>query len=148
MPNRTSKIFLFSNEEQFGGDFKAQLEWVEGQSSDILISKKNTYTTDDARQLSIQQRKCIFFDEFDLRYYPGDYTFSSCMKECRMRKAIYLCKCIPPFFKPVPGQNMCKISDFGCLIKFRSNITNLKDCRQCELGCSKTVFNIEKLNKK
>lgn len=68
---------------------------------EVRISKKNTYTTDDARQLSIGQRKCIFSDEIKLNYFPDAYTFSSCMKQCRMNKAIKLCKCNPPFYKPI-----------------------------------------------
>jgi len=139
---------------------------------EVRISKKNTYTTDDARQLSIGQRKCIFSDEVKLNYFPDAYTFSSCMKQCRMNKAIKLCKCNPPFYKPIrelscviniftnliayilllyltPKANvpMCSIKDFDCLDEFKSNITNIKDCLQCELSCSKTVFNIDKLIK-
>jgi len=97
------QIFIFSNEEYFGSDFNAQIDWSEPQLVEVRISKKNTYTTDDARQLSIGQRKCIFSDEVKLNYFPDAYTFSSCMKQCRMNKAIKLCKCNPPFYKPIGG---------------------------------------------
>nr|NP_001259646.1 pickpocket 23, isoform D [Drosophila melanogaster]AGB95488.1 pickpocket 23, isoform D [Drosophila melanogaster] len=147
IPNSTSRIFIFSNEEYFGSDFNAQIDWSEPQLVEVRISKKNTYTTDDARQLSIGQRKCIFSDEVKLNYFPDAYTFSSCMKQCRMNKAIKLCKCNPPFYKPIPNVPMCSIKDFDCLDEFKSNITNIKDCLQCELSCSKTVFNIDKLIK-
>ncbi|XP_046802644.1 sodium channel protein Nach [Lucilia cuprina] len=147
VPNSTVKIFIFSNEEYFGQDFNPQIEWSENQVVEVRISKKNTYTTDDARQLSIGQRKCIFHDEIKLKYFPEEYTFSSCMKECRMKKAIKLCKCNPPFYKPIPNVPMCGINDLDCLSLYKNNITNIKDCLQCELSCSKTVFNIEKLIK-
>ncbi|XP_061392832.1 pickpocket protein 28-like, partial [Musca vetustissima] len=93
------------------------------------------------------QRKCIFYDEVKLTYFPEEYTFSSCMKECRMKKAIKLCKCLPPFYKPVANVKMCGLNDMDCLTEYRNNITNIKDCMQCELSCSKTVYNIEKLIK-
>lgn len=96
-----SQIFIFSNEEYFGSDFNAQIDWTDDQLVEVRISKKNTYTTDDARQLSIGQRKCIFRDEVKLNYFPDAYTFSSCMKQCRMTKAIKLCKCNPSFYKPI-----------------------------------------------
>ncbi|KAH8237681.1 hypothetical protein KR038_006611 [Drosophila bunnanda] len=172
VPNSTSRIFIFSNEEYFGSDFNAQIDWSESQLVEVRISKKNTYTTDDARQLSIGQRKCIFSDEVKLNYFPDAYTFSSCMKQCRMNKAIKLCKCNPPFYKPigkVKGKTlmirciaaiyldlcclfsvnvpMCMLKDLDCLNEFKANITNIKDCLQCELSCSKTVFNIDKLIK-
>ncbi|XP_017112672.1 sodium channel protein Nach [Drosophila elegans] len=147
VPNSTSRIFIFSNEEYFGSDFNAQIDWSETQLVEVRISKKNTYTTDDARQLSIGQRKCIFSDEVKLKYFPDAYTFSSCMKQCRMNKAIKLCKCNPPFYKPIANVPMCMVKDFDCLDEFKANITNIKDCLQCELSCSKTVFNIDKLIK-
>ncbi|XP_064537003.1 sodium channel protein Nach [Drosophila montana] len=147
LPNSTSRIFIFSNEEYFGSDFNAQIDWTEDQLVEVRISKKNTYTTDDARQLSIGQRKCIFSDEVKLNYFQDAYTFSSCMKQCRMNKAIKLCKCNPPFYKPITNVPMCAVKDFACLNEYRLNITNIKDCLQCELSCSKTVFNIDKLMK-
>uniref|UniRef100_A0A1I8P581 Sodium channel protein Nach n=2 Tax=Stomoxys calcitrans TaxID=35570 RepID=A0A1I8P581_STOCA len=147
VPNSTVKIFIFSNEEYFGQDFNPQIEWSEGEVVEVRISKKNTYTTDDARQLSIGQRKCIFHDEVKLKYFPEEYTFSSCMKECRMKKAINLCKCLPSFYKPVSSVPMCGLDELSCLSDARNNITNIKDCMQCELSCSKTVYNIEKLIK-
>lgn len=53
VPNSTSRIFIFSQEEYFGEDIKSQLEWKEGQAVEVRILERNTYTTDDARQLSI-----------------------------------------------------------------------------------------------
>ncbi|XP_018785569.1 PREDICTED: sodium channel protein Nach isoform X2 [Bactrocera latifrons] len=147
VPNGTAKVFIFSNEEYFGSDFNAQIEWEDNQKVEARISKKNTYTTDDARQLTIGQRKCIFYDEVKLQYFPEGYTFSSCMKECRMKRAIKFCKCNPPFYKPIPSVPTCGVSDLLCLEKNKANITNIRNCMQCELSCSKTVFNIEKLIK-
>ena len=47
------QIFIFSNEEYFGSDFDPQIEWTNNDVVEARISKKNTYTTDDARQLTI-----------------------------------------------------------------------------------------------
>lgn len=59
---------------------------------------KQTYTTEDAKQLSIVQRKCIFPDEVKLDIYRNEYTFTACMKECRINKCMKFCKCLPPFY--------------------------------------------------
>ena len=56
-----------------------------------------TYTSDGARELSIKQRGCVFPDELPLRVAPI-YTFSSCMRECRMEKLMELCGCLPIFY--------------------------------------------------
>lgn len=101
-PLAKSKIFVHSHMESFGWDFRPQIEWSASSSVELLISMKETYTTEDARQLSIVQRKCIFSDEIRLDIYVENaYTFTSCMKECRIKKCLKYCKCLPPFYRPL-----------------------------------------------
>lgn len=146
----TSKFYMHSVSEVFGYDNRVQFVWEPETSVDILISMKQTYTTEDAAQLTIAQRKCIFPEasEVDIHYYKDeDYSLSSCMKECRMENAIKLCDCIPPFYAPAnpkSGKSQCKIKDFECLSKHASNITNIRRCLKCELSCLNTVYDIEK----
>lgn len=64
-------------EEVSGNDFRPQFSWEEDHSVDLLITMKQTYTTEDSKQLSKEQRKCIFQGEVDLNYYKGDiYSLS------------------------------------------------------------------------
>lgn len=144
-----SKIFLHSVDEASGYDYRPQFSWEVGFHVDLLITMKQTYTTDDARQLTIGQRKCIFPDEIKLKYYKDDiYSFSACMKQCRMEKSQKFCQCIPPFYQPADGNyKKCTIDDVSCLYKFRDNITDIKGCNQCELCCLNTVYDIEKFSK-
>lgn len=100
-PKRDAKVFVLAHLENFGYDFRPHVIWEPDFAAELLISMKQTYTTDDARQLTINQRKCIFSDEVKLQFYEGDYTFSSCMKECRIKKCIQFCGCIPPFYRPI-----------------------------------------------
>lgn len=79
-PKLESKIFVHSHYETFGWDFRPHITWEPEFATELLISMKQTYTTDDARQLSIAQRKCIFTDEVKLDFYEEEYTFTSCMK--------------------------------------------------------------------
>ena len=101
LPRRESRIFVHSHFENFGYDYGPLIVWSPDFASDLLISMKQTYTTEDAKQLSIGQRKCIFPDEIKLDIYNEEYTFTSCMKECRIKKSMKLCKCIPPFYRPI-----------------------------------------------
>jgi acid-sensing ion channel, other len=48
-----SKVFVLSFEENIGYDFRPQMVWDINYAADLLITMKMTYTTDDARQLSI-----------------------------------------------------------------------------------------------
>lgn len=113
---------------------------------------KQTYTTDEARQLTVAQRKCIFPDESRLKYYKDDtYSFSQCMKICRMERCNSFCQCIPPFYVPAAAitsnYRQCGIEDFSCLLKYVKNITDIKACKHCELSCLNTVYDIEKFSK-
>lgn len=149
MLEKPSQIFLHSSDEASGYDYRPQFSWELGFHVDLLITMKQTYTTDDARQLSIVQRKCIFPDESPLTYYKKDfYSFSACMKQCRMEKSQKFCQCIPAFYEPaVNSYRRCTVTDFTCLVKYRDNITDIKGCSQCELCCLNTVYDIEKFTK-
>lgn len=147
--NHPSKVYLHSVEEISGHDISPQFLWETGNSIDLLISMKQTYTTDDAKQLTVGQRKCLFQGEIDLNYYQNDiYSLSACMIQCRMQKASKLCKCIPPFYAPATGTyRHCVLSDFRCLRDNRRNITDIRGCSQCELSCMNTVYESEKFTK-
>lgn len=149
---RKSRVFVFSSDDTIGLDYKPQFTWDVGYQTELLITMKQTYTTEDCHSLTINQRKCIFPDEKSVNYYKDDvYSFSGCMKECRMKKALRLCGCIPPFYSPVAGVptpiKYCKIEHIACLKEKKGNITSLKGCGDCELSCLNTVYDIEKFTK-
>lgn len=147
--NHPSKVYLHSTEEITGNDVLAFFTWEDGSAIDMQISMKQTYTTEDAAQLTIGQRKCIFQDEVELEYLKDDvYSLSACMIQCRMKKANKLCKCIPPFYMPATGSyKECSWSDFKCLRDNQMNITDIKGCPHCELSCLNTVYLSEKFAK-
>lgn len=146
--NHPSKVYLHSVEEVSGYDTRPQFLWEPRYSVDLLISMKQTYTTSDAKQLTIGQRKCIFQGEMDINYYKNDsYSLSVCMRQCRMKTADKLCKCILPFYQPQKGTyRQCVLSDMKCLKDNRKNITD--GCLNCELSCMNTVYESEKFIKK
>lgn len=148
--NHPSKVYLHSTEEVTSYDFRPQFLWDTDYSVDLLITMKQTYTTTDAEQLTVGQRKCVFQGEVDLNYYNKDiYSWSACMKQCRMQKANKLCKCIPPFYAPATGSyRQCTLSDFKCLKDNRQSIEDITGCLQCELSCLNTVYESEKFTKK
>ncbi|CRK90740.1 CLUMA_CG004432, isoform A [Clunio marinus] len=149
VPSRAVKVFVHSVDEVTGYDFRPLFTWTDGHAIDLLITLKQTYTTDDARQLSVEQRKCIFPDEMKLKYYrEGIYSFSTCMRDCRLKKTNKLCKCIPPFYMPSSeSYRQCGLEDFICLMKYRGNITDIRSCRHCALSCLNTVYDIEKFSR-
>lgn len=141
---------MHSVTEVFNYDNRIQFTWEPDTSTDILITMKQTYTTEDAEQLTVTQRKCIFPDlnEVKLTYYKDDnYSLSSCMKECRMDQAFTFCSCVLPFYAPtnsMKNKRPCELKDFKCLSQAASNITSMKKCLKCELSCLNTVYDVEK----
>uniref|UniRef100_A0A336MSG0 CSON005221 protein n=1 Tax=Culicoides sonorensis TaxID=179676 RepID=A0A336MSG0_CULSO len=88
VPAVLSEVYLHSYQECSGHDFKPNVVWEPNFAVELLISMKQTYTTDQARQLTIAQRKCIFDDERTMKYRQEQYTFTECMRECRIRNSM------------------------------------------------------------
>lgn len=171
-PKREAQIFVHSHLENFGWDFRPHVIWQPDFAAELLISMKQTYTTEDARQLSIGQRKCIFPEEFKLQYYEGNYTFTSCMKECRIRRCMKFCSCIPPFYRQFGNTDIilkfiiscrylfiilcsifpdntkyCNMTGLQCIANNMTSILDVRSCHECELSCTNTVYEVEKLTK-
>lgn len=97
------------------------------------------------------QRKCIFEGEEKLTYYDNDiYSATACMKECRMNKALKLCKCVPPFYasKSVSKSPQCWVTNLVCLKQNQKEITSNEGCEKCQLNCLTTVYESERFRKK
>jgi len=93
------QVYLHSTEDLPIIDIYPQHIWDQKIQS-IKFSPKQTYTTEDTRHLSIQQRKCVFEDEIKL-LTSDTYTYQSCMIQCRMELARSLCKCVPFFYRKI-----------------------------------------------
>lgn len=94
-----TQVYLHSTEDLPVIDVSPQHVW-DRKIQSINFSPKQTYTTESARQLSIQQRKCVFGDEIKL-LTSDTYTYQSCMIQCRMKLARSLCKCVPFFYRNI-----------------------------------------------
>ena len=69
------------------------------------------------------------------------------MKECRLDKTLHFCGCIPPFYASSKKTlEYCGIDELDCLVKHKENITDINTCNHCELSCTNTVFEVEKLD--
>lgn len=73
------------------------------------------------------------------------YTYSACTQQCRLLKTIKKCHCIPHFYPIINGERKCRFDDFECIKNNLPEIESEKSC-SCELGCSNTVYEVEKLN--
>lgn len=66
-----------------------------------------------------------------------------------MQLSLKLCKCVLPFYSTLTSKEFpyCTLGHFPCLLNHQRNLTNLKECAQCELSCHSIVYEIDKLSK-
>ncbi|KAK7603514.1 hypothetical protein V9T40_003513 [Parthenolecanium corni] len=136
------KVYLHSSSEKIISDDIPHLKWAK-RIDTLLFSPKETYTTEDVRQLSIQQRHCVFPDEIPLMT-DAIYSFGACLTECRMRISQRICDCVPIFYPEIGEYKHCTWSKTSCIIRHLDEIRNAEEC-QCELPCFNTVYEVEKL---
>jgi Amiloride-sensitive sodium channel len=81
-------------------------------SCPVILSLSSTH---------IEQRHCRFPYESNLTYFPI-YTYNLCRQDCRIKKFLELCGCIPFFYVSdlTAKLPVCGPSDFGCLKEFIS----------------------------
>ncbi|XP_014258442.1 sodium channel protein Nach-like isoform X2 [Cimex lectularius] len=136
-------IYIHDSEELPSAEMAPQHIWVK-TTNKIYFAARMTYTTNDTRQLTAKQRKCIFKDEVNLRTYP-EYSYWACMTDCRMRYSMEKCSCVPFFYHKVDGFPYCKLDGLICLSQHIETMKKGLNC-PCELGCDNTVYEVEKLN--
>lgn len=76
---------------------------------------------ESTRHLFEFQRKCKFEDESNLDYFPQIYTQDLCRLECRMKKFLELCGCLPFFYQTKGCEKLfnLKVFDLLQIITFR-----------------------------
>ncbi|KAK7792769.1 hypothetical protein R5R35_004882 [Gryllus longicercus] len=136
-------VYIQSNDEAPIVDVSPQHEWMY-QLKKLSFSAKQTYTTSEARQLSIRQRRCVFPDEIKLDT-DSIYTYTSCMSQCRLRRLLKLCGCAPFFYATIKNKKICGVDDLGCLVEKNAKLLDESKSCKCELGCMNTVYEVEKL---
>lgn len=74
-----------------------QAPTVAGSRTRLAVVPEVTVTTPQIRQLSQEERKCVFPDEQRLRLHHV-YTKSACLSECRNKYIMLVCRCKLYFF--------------------------------------------------
>ncbi|CAH0555414.1 unnamed protein product [Brassicogethes aeneus] len=136
-------IYILNSDEMAGIDVQPQHIW-DFKVNTISFSVKQTYTTEDTKQLSVKQRHCAFDKEIPLQFGEG-YTYTTCTVQCRINIAFKLCNCIPHFYPLVKDYTHCQIEGLKCIAMNLKNIKKMDKCG-CVLGCLNTVYEVEKLN--
>ncbi|XP_076266135.1 uncharacterized protein LOC143199899 [Rhynchophorus ferrugineus] len=133
-------VYILSVDDMVSINVQPQHKW-EFQIYKINFLMRQTYTTDDTKQLSVKQRRCVFQDEYRLKVH-NVYTYSACTIQCRMENAKKICGCIPYFYKTLEDFPYCTVQELQCIAKHFEDIKQLDTCN-CQLGCDNIIYEVE-----
>ncbi|CAG9857482.1 unnamed protein product [Phyllotreta striolata] len=136
-------IYILNSNEVCTWDSRPQHVW-DFKIERALFSMKQTYTTEDAKQLNLNQRRCAFQNELQIEF-DDTYSYTACATECRMRNAVKYCGCAPHFYPSGNGYDRCDWARMRCIARHFERIVSIEACR-CPLGCLHTAYEIEKLD--
>ncbi|XP_031349918.1 pickpocket protein 11-like isoform X2 [Photinus pyralis] len=126
----------------------------------LYLSALTIFTSQGARELAINQRKCQFYHESNLRHSPV-YSYLLCRMECRITLSKRLCGCIPHFYRNlglsidrytryvtliifvVADDRVCNASGLHCLSKYSDRLITLKRDCSCYSNCDEVNYVIE-----
>ncbi|XP_060651425.1 LOW QUALITY PROTEIN: sodium channel protein Nach [Drosophila nasuta] len=115
------------------------------KSDEITASFKvlETVASKNLRELSVEQRKCVFNDEetSNLKIYSK----SLCLARCRAIMALEMCNCVPFFYPFVEGPS-CNPAGFECLLDFKWPIWALHICK-CPSTCTEIEYTMQTVKK-
>ncbi|XP_046810098.1 acid-sensing ion channel 5 [Lucilia cuprina] len=115
------------------------------KSDEIIASYKvvETIETPNLRDLSFEQRKCVFNDEetSELKIYSK----TLCLAKCRAMMAMEMCDCVP-FFYTFVDQKSCNPAGFECLLDFKWPVWALHICK-CPNTCIEMEYTLQTVKK-
>ncbi|XP_077295038.1 pickpocket protein 11-like [Arctopsyche grandis] len=109
----------------------------------VILKVINLYSTDEVRELYLSQRKCRYMEENILSRSPV-YSYSMCTVECRARKTLEICGCMPHYYKALPNERICLLSELRCLYTYRSALSSVSKKGGCDClpTCDTNYFTI------
>ncbi|GAB0096687.1 sodium channel protein Nach-like [Sergentomyia squamirostris] len=108
----------------------------------LVFKSFQLYCTDKVHRLLIYQRQCRFDDESNLDHFSYAYSYDVCRTECRIKKMLQLCGCIPFFYRAVDTDRYCTIHGLKCIAYYQVNIEKSRDC-DCISRCEGVIYNLD-----
>lgn len=100
--------YEFPNEEMMGRLLPVSREYY------ISVRPTETICSDQVRQLTIEDRQCVFSEERPSPYFPR-YSEVNCEYECRIQKMVKACGCSLYSFFAVENVEVCNFTKIPCI---------------------------------
>ncbi len=131
---------LVSNSGSFPYMAQESFEVKPGHHNLIALSGMRVDADENMRNLDVNGRNCIFYDEASHIKMYRNYTFANCIFECNLLIAYHQYNCIPWYF-PTPDNNtkLCNPWEAKEFISFMHSIKSEK-CSHCLPDCNNTIY--------
>ncbi|KAF9414786.1 hypothetical protein HW555_007418 [Spodoptera exigua] len=107
---------------------------AQGYYMKLYVTALTVYTSPEAAKLSINQRRCRFPHENNLKH-NSIYTYTMCRMECRIRLCLKYCHCIPHFYRRIGDEQLCDVEGLHCLSKYKDELYKLQDSSGKKVMC-------------
>ncbi|EDW33593.1 GL11823 [Drosophila persimilis] len=109
------------------------------------LRPEETFCAAAVKALAIEERNCVFGNEFHLRYFP-DYVYPNCELNCRVTNMVKFCGCHTYFFDfNRTRDRICSFRDIPCLVDNFANIITRERSTQCycPLTCEHFDYDVQ-----
>ncbi|EDV37462.1 nach, isoform A [Drosophila ananassae] len=109
------------------------------------IRPQETFCSPAVKALSIEDRNCVFRNEFKMRYFKN-YVYPNCELNCRVTNMVKFCNCHTYFFDfNRTTDRICTFKDIPCLVDNFANIITRKRSTQCycPLTCEHLDYDVQ-----
>jgi len=130
-----------------GKDMRSFSYYFLGKIYSFNIVANEVGTTDDFREMSLEERGCRLPHETTSHSMFKSYTKSSCEFECAIQRAVKTCLCKPWSVGRYQGENTsyCDVLGNRCFIKIINNTETFDNCN-CDDDCHSINFNVFQSN--
>ncbi|KAH8372850.1 hypothetical protein KR009_006574 [Drosophila setifemur] len=109
------------------------------------VRPQETFCSGAVKALSVQERNCVFRNEFKLRYF-SEHVYPNCELNCRVTNMVKFCGCHTYFFDfNRTTDRICTFRDIPCLVDNFANIITRKRSTQCycPLTCEHLDYDVQ-----
>ncbi|XP_050676133.1 sodium channel protein Nach-like [Leptidea sinapis] len=113
-----------------------------GAALDIKVQPRIFQSDDELRWIKIENRGCLFHDEGNLQH-TSRYSLETCKTECRMKRFLDTCGCIPYKYPREKNTRFCEFKDLECLNNIRVTGSAMLPCKpMCYVECRDKNYKI------
>ncbi|XP_044255826.1 sodium channel protein Nach-like [Tribolium madens] len=110
-----------------------------GSDVSLAIIPEIIQSDENVKEIDITTRGCAFADEIKLDW-SYNYSYGTCINECKARALTKLCGCIPYYYYPIYGKHKyCTLLDTTCVktnhIRYKNSKIELQNHNALECNC-------------